>query len=129
MGVLQTITSPSGDELVVITREEYDRLTMAHPEAIEDAIDIASADAIMDMVRNGEMETFPASFVTRICAGENRVLVWREHRGLSQRALAKAAGVSPGHLSDIEHGRRSGSVDALKRIAAALKVRIDDLIA
>jgi DNA-binding XRE family transcriptional regulator len=129
MGVLQTITSPSGDELVVITKAEYDILVSRHLEALEDAIDGLAADEALARLASGEDEALPMSFVARICAGENRVLVWREYRGLSQRALAKAAGVSPGHLSDIEHGRRSGSVDALKRIAAALKVRIDDLIA
>lgn len=128
MGILQTVTSPTGEELVLISRVEYDRLTMAHAEAIEDALDIAEAEEIMALVRAGKMETFPASLVERLTTGENRVLVWREYRGLSQRALARAAAISAGHLSDIEHGRRCGSVDALKRIAGALKVQIDDLI-
>jgi DNA-binding XRE family transcriptional regulator len=128
MGILQTITSPSGDELVVITRAEYDMLVERHLDALEDAIDGLAAHEAMARLERGEDEALPGAMVDRLHEGHNPVLVWREHRGLSQRALAKAAGISPGHLSDIEHGRRSGSVDALKRIAAALRVQIDDLI-
>jgi transcriptional regulator with XRE-family HTH domain len=44
----------------------------------------------------------------------------RDSRGLSLRALARAAGVTPGTLSQIENGRTSPSVSTLKTILAAL---------
>jgi DNA-binding XRE family transcriptional regulator len=50
---------------------------------------------------------------------------WRLRRGLGARALARAAGVDPGYLSQIETGRKPGSVKALRALAAALGVPLD----
>lgn len=75
----------------------------------------------------GDEELLPAAMVDRILAGENTVRVWRAHRGLTATALAMAAGVSAAYLSEIERGAKPGSVAALKALADALKVTIDDL--
>lgn len=42
--------------------------------------------------------------------------------------LATVAGISQPYLSEIESGEKTGSVDVLKRIAAALKVDLDDIV-
>lgn len=52
---------------------------------------------------------------------------WRSRRGLSARALAARAGVDPGYLSQIETGRKPGSVRALRALAGALGVPLDAL--
>ncbi|MFW5661221.1 MAG: helix-turn-helix domain-containing protein [Oceanicaulis sp.] len=59
---------------------------------------------------------------------QSKVRVWREHRGLSGAELAAAANVSAPYLSQIETGRREPGLKALKSIAAALKVDLDDLV-
>jgi DNA-binding XRE family transcriptional regulator len=64
----------------------------------------------------------------RLLDGESPVRVWRGKRGLTQRGLAGAAGVAPGYLTDIENGRKPGSVSALSRLAKALDVSMDDLV-
>lgn len=51
-----------------------------------------------------------------------RVAQFRELRGLSMRALAAAAGVSPSFLSQLENGRTNASVASLRKIAGALGV-------
>ena len=51
-----------------------------------------------------------------------RVAQFRELRGLSMRALAAAAGVSPSFLSQLENGRTNASVASLRKIADALGV-------
>ena len=56
-----------------------------------------------------------------------RRCVWREHRGLSARALASRAGISAAYLSQIETGRKSGSFDAMAKLARALGVDMEDL--
>jgi len=66
--------------------------------------------------------------VDRILGGENRIRVWREHRGLTARALAEAAGIAQPFLSQIETGKREGTVDTLRRIAEVLSATIDDLV-
>ena len=53
--------------------------------------------------------------------------VWREHRGHSLRHLAERAGIGTGYLSQIENRERKGTVETLKKIAAALDVDLDDL--
>lgn len=42
--------------------------------------------------------------------------------------LAKQAGLSQPFISQIENGQRDGSADALRKIAAALTVSLDDLV-
>jgi transcriptional regulator with XRE-family HTH domain len=57
------------------------------------------------------------------------VLVWREHRGMTQQKLAEAAGISKAYLSQIEAEVRGGSVAVLSKLAKALSVDLDDLVA
>jgi len=51
----------------------------------------------------------------------------RAERGLSQRAVALAAGVTPAHLSRIERGERRPSLQVLRRLAIPLDVTPDYL--
>jgi transcriptional regulator with XRE-family HTH domain len=57
------------------------------------------------------------------------VRAWREHRGLTVGALAKEAGIAQSYVSEIEHGRKRGSVRALAALAKPLRVDIEDLLA
>jgi len=66
--------------------------------------------------------------VDRLLAGENPVRAWREYRGLTGVELAAAAGVAASYLSAIENRKKPGSINALKRLATALRVDVDDLI-
>jgi DNA-binding Xre family transcriptional regulator len=108
--------------VVELLRADYESL-LRRIEDLEDvrAIDQARADP--------DREELPVEMVERLLFGrENPVVVWRQHRGLSQRALAEQAGMQPGYLSEIENGKKPGSVKALAAIARALKVDIEDLI-
>jgi DNA-binding XRE family transcriptional regulator len=118
------ITSPSGDRLAVIPLSEYERLV----DAAEDAADVAAYDEVKRKLAAGEDELIPDEVVGRLIAGENKVRVWREHRGMTATALADAAGISTPYLSQIESGKRDGSIDAMKRIANALGITVDDLV-
>lgn len=57
----------------------------------------------------------------------NRVLELRTKRGITQQALATAAGISRPFLVDIEKGRRGAKPDTWSRIAGALGVTVADL--
>jgi mRNA-degrading endonuclease RelE of RelBE toxin-antitoxin system/DNA-binding XRE family transcriptional regulator len=117
---VQIITTPNGESLVILPLADYERLV--------DQADIARANRIKRAVASGEEEVVPAAIVRRLIAGENKVKVWRSHRGLSGRDLAAAAGVSAPFISEIESGRKDGSVSVMKKIAEALKVDLDDLV-
>jgi len=120
---VQIVKSPSGEEMVILPRAEYDRLV----DAVEMAADVAAYDDAVRALREGEEETVPAEFVKAMIEGESLVRLWRKHRGLTLEALAQAAGLSKGYLSQIETGKRVGTIDTLKPIAAALGVTLDDL--
>jgi DNA-binding XRE family transcriptional regulator len=124
MNKIVTFKSPSGDELVVLPAAEYRRLV----DAVEMAEDIAAYDDIQRKLAAGEEEFIPAEYVYRMLDGENRVLVWREFRGLTSKQLALAAGISQAYLSQIETGKREGSIGTMKKIADALKIGLDDLV-
>ena len=47
---------------------------------------------------------------------------------MTQSQLAGKIGTTAPHLSQIETGRRTGSVALLSRVAGALDVDIDDLV-
>ncbi len=53
---------------------------------------------------------------------ESPIKILRKHRGLTQADLARDAGLSRPYLTEIETGRKDGSVSAIKAIAASLGV-------
>jgi transcriptional regulator with XRE-family HTH domain len=54
--------------------------------------------------------------------------VWRKRRGLTEAVLAELVAIDKTYLSQMEAGRKSGTVAVLKRLAAALAVGVDDLL-
>ena len=123
MGI-QTLTTSNGDRLVVMPEEEYERLL----DVADEAAAIAAVQRFEKRLAAGEEELLPSEFVDRILEGENKILAWREYRGLSAKALAEAAGITQAYLSQIETGKRDGTIGTMKKIADALKVTIDDLV-
>jgi DNA-binding XRE family transcriptional regulator len=98
-------------------------------ERINDALDKLEAIRVYDRFHaTGPHEMVPAAVVDRLVGGENAIRVWREHRGMAAQDLAEAASISRPYLSQLEHGEREASHAVLKKLAAALKVDVDDLI-
>jgi len=106
-----------------VTREEFDRV-IDRLQDLEDAEFMRGVEADA-----GGRDYLPASAVKRMIAGESPITVWREQRGLSVTALAGKAGIGRSYLSEIEGGKKPGSVVALRSLADALGVSIDDLVA
>lgn len=120
----QIITTPRGERLVVLPEVEYETLR----EAAEDAADLEAIRRFEQKLAAGEEELVPAEYVYRMLDGENPILVWREYRGLSAKELAEKAGITQAYLSQIETGKRDGTISTIKKIAEALKVTIDELV-
>ena len=120
----QTIVTPSGERLVLLPEAEYEALLAA----AEEAADAAAVEAFRRKLAAGEEELLPAAMVDRVLAGESLVRVWRDHRGLTSKALAEKAGIAQAYLSQIEAGKREGTTDTLRKLATALGVAIDDLV-
>ena len=56
--------------------------------------------------------------------GENRVKVWRQKMGFTQRQLAEYAGVSQAMVAEVEKGTKTGSVETLRKLAHAMKISV-----
>ena len=110
-------------DTVLLRRADYEAL-VRHAENAADAEQIRAAEA---RVATGEDEYVPIELTERLMAGEVPVRVWRQHRGLSARALAGRAGISAAYLSQIETGKKPGSFDAMAKLARALGIDMEDL--
>lgn len=110
----QIISRDGKPAFVVLPIEEWEKIRAA----IEDADDVRQFDA----ARRAGGEFVPAKVANAILDGANPIKVLRQHRGLTQAKLAKAAGRAPLYISQLETGVRRGSVKTLKAIAKALSV-------
>jgi transcriptional regulator with XRE-family HTH domain len=64
----------------------------------------------------------------RIAAGDHPIRAMREWRDMTQMELSYRTNFGQGYISDLESGRRKGTVAALRTIAEALRVPLDLLI-
>ena len=124
----QMITTPMGEELVLLSRAEYNRLAALAAEAEEDAADVAAFDAAMAEVAVGLAAPLPAEVSAFLLRGASLVAAIRKWRGMKQTELAERTRLSQGYLSDLESGRRKGVPESLKAIAKALDVPANWLI-
>ncbi|MET7247080.1 helix-turn-helix transcriptional regulator [Methylobacterium sp. EM32] len=97
-------------------------------DAAEDNADHIAVAEFRQRLAAGDEELIPAPIVDRLLSGESRMRVWREHRGLNAASLAEQAGLSQAFLSQIETGKRDGTVETYRKIAAVLDVSLDDLL-
>lgn len=119
MGTPQFIQTTTGERMVVLSEQDYITLI----GQAEDYRDIQAADAVR---ARGE-EAFPASVLDALLDDVAPVRVFREYRGMRSGELAEKADISQGYLSEIEAGKKTGSVAVLTRLAAALGVELSDL--
>lgn len=120
---VQIIEKDGNPEWAVIPYKEYLHLI----EEAEMLQDIGDYDLAIEAIEQGE-ELIPSEVTYAILDGENPIRVWRENRGLTQRQLSEAAGISKPYLSQIESGKRTGTMEVLSAIANALNLTIDDVV-
>ena len=70
----------------------------------------------------------PHAVAVAIMRGESPISAFRAHRGITLRDLAQETGLSASYLSEIERRLKTGSLDALTRIARAFDTTIDALV-
>lgn len=122
-----SFTTPNGEELVVLSRKDYDVLLeqLEHVDELEDLLAVKAYEA---RIARGEETRVPAEFVDRLIDGESPIRVWRDFRGLSAKELAAEAGISAAYISEMETGKKEGSLSVLKAIAKVLRIDLDDLV-
>jgi DNA-binding XRE family transcriptional regulator len=117
--------SPSGEDIVILSRSEYDALIA---DRNEDASDAIRANEILADLASGVETTLSAADVGELLAAKTPLAFWRRHRGLTQQDLSRQTGVAQGFLSEIESGSKTGDLKTVSRIARALSLTIDDLV-
>ena len=118
--------TPRG-EVAILPRKDYELLAAKASEFDEDA----GAARIVARAKKGASSgspLLPKDVVDRLANGENPVRVLREWRGETQMYLSLKTDLSQGYISDIENGRRVGTVEALRLIANVLNVPLDLLV-
>jgi transcriptional regulator with XRE-family HTH domain len=116
------------EDTVTISRDDWQRLQ----EQLDDAQDRSAVAERRAYERRIGKEAARRDYLTadealRLLHGESPAKVWREKRGLSQRALAAEAGIGNSYLAEIEKGRKAGSDNALRKLAAVLLVPPEEL--
>ncbi len=99
----------------------------ASPYSLDEIADLKADHRSLDLIDEAPGEFLPLEATERLAAGDSAVKVWRQHRGMNQGELAAASGISQNYLSEIERGRKGGSVEVLKALAQALGLDLDDL--
>lgn len=111
------ITQDGKPAFVVIPIAEWRRIKAT----LEDRADAAAVRAFL----KHPTETFPDAVVAAILDGVHPIKALREHRGMTQARLAKAAGTSPVYLSQIERGERRAGRKLRTKLGTALGIAAD----
>lgn len=117
----------AGGEVAILPRKEYERLAARAAEADEDAGTARLVAKARREIADGA-PLIPFEHVDRMAKGESPIAVLRDFRDMTQSGLARATGLGQGYISDLENGRRDGTIDARRRIAKALKVPLEMIL-
>jgi|SRR5579863_2134052 len=115
-------------DTVTISRDDWETL-QGELQELQDCAAVAERRAYERLAgkENARRDYLTGDEAMRLLNGESPLKVWREKRGLSQRALAAAADIANGYLAEIESSRKPGSDDAFRKLAAVLRVPSDEL--
>ena len=117
MTTRQIIRQGGKAAFVVIPIAEWRRIEAR----LEDKADIAAVRAFLD----DRGETFPDAVVAALLDGASPVKTFREHRGLTQAEIARAAQTSAAYVSQIERGVRRAGRKLTARLGTALRIDRD----
>lgn len=119
----QIIEKNGHPEFAVIPYVDYQHFL----ELLEDEADARSVAEFHEAYTAGREFMVPDEILRAELTGESPIRLWRGHRGLTQQALANRAGISKPYLSQIETGKRQGTIETLSAIARSLDVPLDVL--
>ena len=78
----------------------------------------------------GSSNKLPQTVLEQITLGKGSAIkIIRKYKGMTQQDLAQAADISRPYLTEIETGKKDGSIRALKSIAGALDVSLEMIAA
>ena len=110
-------TTPGGEELAILPRQELDLLR----QAAHHGIDLAD-------FRSGRLPGLSAEQTRALVAAVTPLAFWRRFRGVTPERLAAAAQVELEALDRLERAKQQGDVATWLRIARALDLPIETLV-
>ena len=115
--VVSYVTTPGGEELALLPRAEFEALKEAatHARAIAD-------------YRAGRLPGLSPDETRALVEAVSPLAFWRKREGLTQGALAEQVGVAQNYLSDVENGKRAGTVSLWIKLAAVLSLPVEALV-
>lgn len=120
MSRIQVIEQDGKPAFYVVPAKLWERM-QASAEQMQDVADVERFD------REDEGVRYPSAVAHAIADGTPPLRAWRKHCGMTSQALADAAGVSRPYISQIETGRRTGTLTTLRRLAQALAIPVQAL--
>lgn len=115
MGV-QFILSPAGEEMAVLPRAEYESLLAAAAQD-DDEADTALFKARMAELEQGTAHHLPEDVSALMLRGHSLLTALRKSKEMTQTYVCFKTNISQGYLSDLESGKRGGSIEILKLLA------------
>jgi DNA-binding XRE family transcriptional regulator len=109
-------TSPEGEEMAVLPKAEFD--------ALSEMVDHATA---VCEYRSGKLPGLTPDETRAFIEAPSPLAFWRRYRDLTQSALSQAAGVAQNYLSELENGKRAGSVEVWLRLGRALDLPVEQI--
>ena len=116
---VQILKTDSGEELVVLSRRDYDALlARLGDEEAEDRMTVVIA------AEQRAEAPLPEAVSAAVLRGEGVLRSLRAWRGLTQVQLAEAAEIGQSFLSELESRAKTPSADTAARLARALDVPV-----
>lgn len=121
-----------GNDLVAMSMATYQALLRSAMPAVDQSAEgspagtkargrrVAAAEGATEKGSRPSRRDTPA-------AEQASVRIWRERKGMTQEQLAQKVGLSKSFLSEIENGKKTGSIKTLRAIAAALEIELSSL--
>ncbi len=117
----QIIQNKGKPEYVILPYKEYKQI-LEELEMFEDTESYRAA-------KERNEESYPIELVKSIIIeDENPIKVFREYRKMTQKQLGEKVKVKASYISELESGKKNGSIAVMKKIAEVLKVDLDSLV-
>jgi hypothetical protein len=123
---ITTFKTPSGDEMVILPKAEYRRLSAS--KVTRPSPGVREALRRMKDVYDGIEPLIPHEVIKLThLEGISRLRAWRAYRGFSVAKLAKKARFSESYLTQLENRTRKGPLGTMARLAKILGTTVDCL--
>ncbi len=121
---VQFVTTPSGDDMAILPRKDYEELLQRLADFEENEEDVALYDA-----RKAALNpALPPEVSERMLKGDSLLKAIRHWKDMTQMQVEFKTDVAQGYLSDLESGRRKGTDETLRKLAALYDVPSEWLI-